>query len=110
MRVKHVQPGDLIKPFENFCWDVLDFKDPRVVDKVEDVGKEELEEAGVTHEILVMRNDSWKQGFRTGSVAVYVGVMTTSTKYRGVKTHHIILLDGMRCMLDGYQFAYLNKV
>ena len=112
MRVEQVDPGDLIKPAESHCFDILSLGDRRVGEPEEGycAGFDELHAEGVSHEAMIMTNSSWVQGFRSKSVAVYIKKFKTSELYRGLKTHHVIMIDGIMCTLDGYQFAYINKV
>lgn len=70
-------------------------------------GANELLDNGIQHHssLRFKRNCS-----NPRDIGVYLGVMKLKGYYFGVKKQHMVLVDGVLCVVDGYQFKDVEKV
>jgi hypothetical protein len=102
MYVKDLEDGVLIRPIGDWEWAVH-----RLHEKGGD-GIAELEGLGVFYHSSVRYQKSRK--IKQQDPAVYVGKRILQNHYYGLKTHHLILVNGLLAAIDGYCFKDVEKI
>tara|TARA_B100000131_G_scaffold322798_1_gene378127 strand:+ start:4006 stop:4323 length:318 start_codon:yes stop_codon:yes gene_type:complete len=105
MYVNLLESGDLLRPLASYCWEV----GPVRIDPAQP-GAGELIENGILHHAMVYKTGSLAWGTRSESPAVYVKTVQLSEYYGGVMKQHCVLINGMMCAVDGYQFQNVEKI
>ena len=104
MYVRDLKEGILIKPTGRWEWRVAPLQKhdngPAVA---------ELRHEGIKHYSAVTYTPPHKHN-RKQTAAVYVGKRKLSNYYYGVKTQHILLIDGILAVMAGYSFRDVEKI
>ncbi len=106
MYVRELKDGMLIKPIGRWEWAVYSLHDDRDRNKQ---AAEELKCSGVHHHSTVTFTSEHAVN-RNQGLAVYIGKKVLKNNYYGVKTQHLILVDGITAAMDGYSFRDVEKV
>lgn len=106
MYVRELKDGMLIKPTGRWEWSVYSLHEDR--DRNKQAAKE-LKDVGVHHHSTVTFTSEYAMN-RRNSPAVYIGKKVLQNHYYGVKTQHLILVDGVTAAMDGYSFRDVEKV
>jgi hypothetical protein len=103
MYVRDLKNGILIRPKGRWQWSI------HKLHHEAGTGSVELEQQGVYYHSSVRYTSSFKQ-IRHQDTAVYLGKQVLKKHYYGLKTHHLILVNGMIAAMDGYSFKDLEKI
>ena len=109
MYVRDLEEGCLLKPSDGWTWRVSTIKEI-AYNHNQNEGMTELAEAGVHHSVTLVNSRSPMGKENPGNPAVYTGKHKTSSYFYGLKTHHLVIVDGMYCTMDGYSFRDVEKV
>jgi hypothetical protein len=109
MYVRDLEEGCLLKPSEGWTWRVSTIRDI-AYNHSQDEGMTELAEAGIHHSVTMVNARSPHGKENPGNPAVYTGKHKTNAYFYGLKTHHLVIVDGMYCTMDGYSFRDVEKV
>ena len=114
MYVRDLEEGLLIRPVENYEWDIRPIRHEirQSPSHWHSAGKghTELIESGIHHH-ATQRYINPLYGRKTEQeIGIYVGVKRLKEHYYGVKKHHMLLIDGVLCVVDGYSFRDVEKV
>tara|TARA_B100000131_G_scaffold319386_1_gene365166 strand:- start:371 stop:718 length:348 start_codon:yes stop_codon:yes gene_type:complete len=112
--VRDLKPGVLIRPVENYEWDLqaISHEVRKSPSHWHGAGKgqAELIESGIQYH-ATQRFTNPRYGKETNrKIGIYVGVKQLKEYYYGVKKQHMILVDGILCVVDGYSFRDVEKV
>jgi len=112
--VRDLKPGILIRPVENYEWDVrpINHDTRHHTSPFHGAGKgnTELIESGIQYH-ATQRYTKPRYGKKNErKIGIYVGVKQLKEYYYGVKKQHMILVDGILCAVDGYSFRDVEKV
>ena len=105
MYVRDLEEGLLIRPVENYRWQLSTLHHDGRNHKD---GAKELNESGIHHHVSPVYRHRWKTS--KNDIAVYLGVKVIKNHYYGVKKQHMLLIDGTVAIVDGYQFRDIEKV
>lgn len=109
MYVRELENGCLLKPSEGWTWRVSSIKEIARNHSQEE-GVEELASAGIHHSVTMVTSTSPFGKANAGNPAVYTGTHKTKAYFYGLKTHHLVIVDGLYCAMDGYSFRDVEKV
>lgn len=113
MYVRELIPGVMIRPAKDHEW-ALSAINRWTASKDTPfhqggAGANELIDNGIQHHSsLRFRHPS--RGVTQRDIGVYLGVKVLDGYYFGVKKQHMVLVDGILCVVDGYQFKHVEKV
>lgn len=103
MYVRDLKPGILIRPMGRWEWSTF-----RLHQEAGN-GWMELSGQGVGYHSSV-RYTSRNKMKRQQDTAVYLGKKVLKEDYYGLKTHHLILVNGVVAAMDGYSFRDIEKI
>ncbi len=108
MLVRDLEPGCLLLPDKKYWWNVSDIrKHENVWGAQMDEAVAELELDGISHSGTI-QYDHFETKRRI--TAVYIGAKVLRNYYLGVKKQHIVLVENVLCVMDGYQFTNCKKL
>jgi len=113
MYVRDLEEGCLLEPNDYWTCRISEIKEiaaPYNNSDTNVAGMEELHAAGVYHSVTMVSRASPMGKENPGNPCVYVGKHTTKNYFFGLKTHHLVIVDGMFCAMDGYSFRDVQKV
>jgi hypothetical protein len=106
MYVRDLEDGILIKPIGRWEWAINSLHQDRDINAA---ACKELKHFGVYFHSTVSYTPKNKKN-RRQSTAVYLGKHVLQNNYYGVKTQHLVLIDGVTAAMDGYSFRDVEKV
>ena len=114
MYVRDLEPGILIRPDENYEWDIHPIERPTItMQHKRKPGYKELLENGIAHHVTCAyryHRSGWSRPPTNDQPAVYVGVKQIKEHYYGVKKQHVLLIGNVLAVMEGYQFKEVEKV
>jgi hypothetical protein len=113
MYVRDLEDGCLLEPSDLWTWrisKITEIAKPYHGSDANVGGMEELAAAGVYHSVTMVSKSSPLGRENPGNPGVYVGKHMTKNYFFGLKTHHLVIVDGLCCAMDGYSFRDVQKV
>jgi len=112
--IHELTPGVMIRPTERHEWSMspIDKWKPTKTAAPFHQGGEganELIDSGIQHHSS-LRFKHARFGALKREIGVYLGVKVLNNFYFGIKKHHMVLINGTLCAIDGYQFKDVEKV
>ena len=98
MYVRDLEDGCLLEPSESWTWRISEIKEiaaPYNGSETQVAGMEELAAAGVYHSVTMVSKSSPLGRKNPGNPGVYVGMHKTKSYFFGLKTHHLVIVDGL---------------
>ena len=110
MYVRELEEGCLLKPNDGWTWRMTAIRDI-ALDHSQKQGMIELEDSNIYHSITMVSTRARHLGFENpGNPAIYLGKHKTAAYFYGLKTHHVVVVDGIPAVMDGYTFRDVQKV
>ena len=106
MYVRELEQGILVRPKGRWEWSVNSLHQTTDTNAA---ACKELNHFGIHFHSTVSFTPKNKKN-RRQSPAVYLGKHVLQNCYYGIKTQHLVLVDGVTAVMDGYSFRDLEKV